>query len=319
MTDARTPLITAPGAYSGIPNRDYHRNPHLLPDFSLSASGAKTILSRSLYHFWADSPMNPNRPEDSDKPHFVEGRAAHDLLLLPDQWASLYHVTPAGFSRSATRRWAEEIEVVEHAERRGKSILSHSQHQKVLAMADAIGLQSVARNALSNGEAEVTIVWQDKETGVWLRCRPDWLPHPVIQGADVRVVTDLKFMAPEYCSPAGFSSAIDRFGYHLAAAFYFEGIKHAYGKEPTHWLHLVVEKEFPYSVSLYPLPAADIERGKHQMRMAVTRFAEALSADKWPSYADEPTEVGLPGWARKTIDQFGSRQDAALINATSGE
>src|SRR3546814_11868591 len=75
---------------------------------------------------------------------------------------------------------------------------------------------------------------------------------------------------------------------------------------------IVVEKEFPYSISLYTLPAADIERGKVQMRMAVRRFADCLAADHWPAYADEPTEVGLHFAARKTIDFHGSEQDAAL-------
>src|SRR3546814_9912676 len=56
---------------------------------------------------------------------------------------------------------------------------------------------------------------------------------------------------------------------------------------------IVVEKEFPFSISLYTLPAADIERGKVQMRMAIRRFADCLAADHWPAYADEPTEVGL--------------------------
>src|SRR3546814_7527762 len=81
---------------------------------------------------------------------------------------------------------------------------------------------------------------------------------------------------------------------------------------------IVVEKEFPFSISLYTLPAADIERGKVQMRMAIRRFADCLAADHWPAYADEPTEVGLHFAARKTIDFHGSEQDAALINAQEG-
>src|SRR3546814_10975324 len=85
---------------------------------------------------------------------------------------------------------------------------------------------------MKGGDTEVTLVWQDEETGVWLRCRPDFLPSSVLRGAAVRAVSDLKFMAPEYCSPHGFSNAIRRFGYHLAAAFYYEGIEAIYGHRP---------------------------------------------------------------------------------------
>ena len=316
---AHVTLITEPGAYPDIPNEDYHRNPRLLPGPSLSASGGKLLLDKSPFHFWSDSPMNPTRPAESSKPHLNVGKAAHDMLLLADRWATSYHVLPEGFNVGHERKWAAEIAARDYALRKGKTVLTHAEHAQVEAVAEAIGMRDVARLALSNGEPEVTIVWRDKETGVWLRCRPDWLPYPVIHGGEVRVVSDLKFMAPENCTPAGFSNAIYRFGYHMAAAWYFEGIKAVYGQEPTHWLHIAIEKEFPFSVSLYPLPQADIERGRAQMRIAVARFADCLASNKWPSWAEEPTEVGLPGHARHTIDQYGTRQDAALITANAGD
>lgn len=315
---AAAPLIAEPGAYPDIDIEDYHRNPNLLPGPSLSASGAKTIINKSPFHFWSDSPLNPNPPEREEKPHFAIGKMAHDWLLTPDRIGEKYHITPAGFNESYTKKFAAEIEEVKAAREAGKTILKFQEAETVQRVADAIGMNDVAKLAMKGGDTEVTLAWQDKETGVWLRCRPDFLPSSVRRGAEVRAVSDLKFMAPEYCSPHGFSNAIRRFGYHLAAAFYFEGIAAIYGHAPTHWIHIIVEKEFPFSISLYPLPQADIERGKHQMRMAVRRFADCLAADRWPSYADEPTEVGLHFAARKTIDFHGSEQDAALINAQEG-
>lgn len=312
------PLIEAAGAYPDIPIEDYHNNPDLLPAPSLSASGAKTIIAKSPYHFWASSCFNPNRPEPEPKSHFKIGQMAHDWLLTPDRLDDMYFVLPEGFNAAHTKKWAGAIEEMEAAKESGLTILRHQDAETVRRVADAIGMNDVARLAMSAGVTEITLVWQDKETGVWLRCRPDFLPNSVIRGAAVRAVTDLKFMSPEYCSPQGFSNAIRRFGYHIGAGFYFEGIGAVYGAQPTHWVHAVVEKEFPFSVSTYPLPQADIERGKHQMRMAVRRFADCLAADHWPAYTTEPTEVGLHFAARRTIDFHGSEQDAALINAQEG-
>jgi hypothetical protein len=34
-----------------------------------------------------------------------------------------------------------------------------------------------------------------------------------------------------------------------------------FGAYPTHWVHVVLEKEPPHVVSLYELPGEDIERG----------------------------------------------------------
>lgn len=317
------PFITTPGAYADIPMADYHRNPHLLPAPSLSSSGAKTILSQSAYHYFMDSPMNPNRPEEDDAPHFSVGKAAHDLLLLGGDWKRSYHVLPEGFAWNKTKAMPEEIAAAEYARDKGKTLIKHDDMLLVERIAERIGANPAARNALINGIPEMTLAWQDSETGVWLRARPDFLPFSVINGDEIRVVSDLKFMAGSHCSPAGFSRALANFGYHQSCAFYADGIKAIYGQEPTHWLFIVVEKDEPHSVSLYTLPAADLERGRHQNRKAINTFAECLSRgtepQHWPAYTAEPEMVGLPAWARKAIDTYGSLQEAALISATDGE
>lgn len=318
-----TPIISAPGAYPDIPMEVYHRAADLLPAPSLSSSGAKTILSQSAFHYWAGSPMNPDRPEEDNASHFAVGKAAHDLLLLGGEWKRAYHVLPEGFAWNKTKAMPEAIAAAEHAREKGRTLIKHDDMLLVERIADRIGSNPAARNALCNGIPELTLAWQDAETGVWLRARPDFLPNSVINGDEIRVVSDLKFMASSHCSPAGFSRALANFGYHQSCAFYADGIKAIYGREPTHWLFIVVEKDEPHSVSLYTLPAADLERGRHQNRKAIARFAECLSrgieAQHWPAYTAEPEPVGLPGWARKAIDTYGSLQEAALISATEGE
>ena len=48
---------------------------------------------------------------------------------------------------------------------------------------------------------------------------------------------------------------------------------------------------------------------------AIRRFAECLSADKWPGYADDVVQIGLPGWDRKTIDEDPTLHSAAMAEA----
>jgi hypothetical protein len=90
------------------------------------------------------------------------------------------------------------------------------------------------------------------------------------------VVSDLKFVAPRNATPDGFAKAIHQFGYHQSAAFYSDGIKAVYGHYPTHWVHVVVEKEPPHCVALYELPGEDIERGELLNRRAIDLFARCL-------------------------------------------
>ncbi|WP_417615365.1 PD-(D/E)XK nuclease-like domain-containing protein [Parasphingorhabdus sp.] len=313
-------LIEKPGAYPEITNFQYHHDPLLLPAPSLSSSGAKTLLSKSAYHFWATSPMNPNLPPRQPSEALIFGQLGHDMALFPNEWRNMYHVLPDGFTESHYNKWANAIKARDFAISKGKTVVSRALFDRVISCARAIGMDSMASSALRNGVNEITLAWQDKETGVWLRCKPDFLPNAIIQGRQITAVSDLKFMAPEYCSPQGFSGAIRRFGYHLSAAFYFEGIEHVYGNRPTYWNHVVIEKEEPFTVSNYPLPEEDIERGKFQMRKAIHKFAECLDrgteAQHWPAYTSaEPIMVGLNTFARNTIDQHGSEQDAAMINA----
>lgn len=298
------PLITEPGAYPDIDNTDYHRNPDLLPGPSLSSSGAKTILHKSAYHYWYDSPLNPDRPAESDKPHFGIGKAAHDLILLRDRWPEAYFILPEGFSRAKTKQFAAEIEEADAAAESGLTLLRHEDAETVKAVAAAIERSDLAVACLTNGVTEETLAWTDPNTGVWLRARPDFRPNSILTKSDVMVVADLKFMATTHASPAGFARAVENFGYHQSAAFYADGIKAVYGHYPTHWLHVVVEKEPPHCVALYQLPGEDIERGRVLNRRAIDIFARCLRDNRWPGFSDEPSQVGLPTWARMRIDDL---------------
>lgn len=286
-------LITAPGAYSAdiVPIEAYHGT-EICPCPSISATGLKIISDRSPLHYWWQSPLNPDRPAQPEKRHFAIGKAAHDILLLGDRWPAAYHITPAGFSRAAKVQQAEQIAAADAAIAAGKTVLSSDDAATVRAMATSLRRNDFAAAALTNGEPEVTLAWQDKETGVWCRARPDFLP------AKRKIIPDLKTAADG--SPSGFARAIASYGYHIAAAHYMAGIEAIYGERPTNWLHIVIEKDAPFAVSLYELPADDIEIGEDLRRRALRTFADCLSADKWPGYAADVVQVGLTDWARKS-------------------
>lgn len=309
-------ILPGPGAYPDVPMSDYHRAPNLLPEPSISSSGVKKITAQSAFHFWHDSPLNPDRPDEKEVPHFNVGKAAHDMLLMGGEWREKYFVLPEGFSSGATKKFAAAIEEREAAIEAGIPVLRWQDAQVVEAVTKAIGANKDAVNALANGLPEMTIIHRDKETGVLCRTRPDWLPNSIVNAGPVRIVTDLKFLAQTHCRPHGFSKALFDFGFHQSAAFYEDGIEAVYGLRPTNWLFIAVEKDAPHSVSVYELPRQDIERGRFQNQQALRIFADCLASDRWPSYtSDEIQMVGLPVWARKSIDEFGGMNAATLINS----
>lgn len=289
-----TPLITTPGAYPDIAAEDYHGR-EICPAPSIGSSGLKLLLTRSPRHYWWQSALNPDRPQEEDKRHFRVGRAAHDVLLLSDRWPDFYHVTPEGFSRAKSKQMAVEIAEADAAIDEGRTVISFEDAIMVNAMADSLRANEFAAAALVNGQPEVTLAWQDKETGVWLRARPDFLPTKRL------IIPDLK-TAADGC-PKAFSRAVAANGYAQSAALYLEGIKEVFGDDPSHWLHVVIEKAEPYVVSLYELPAEDIGRGRYLNRRAIRKFADCLSQDRWPGYADDVIQLGMPTWDRRVIDE----------------
>ena len=236
-------------------------------------------------------------------------------MLLSDRWPDHYHVLPEGFSRAASKKFAVEIVEADEAEAAGMTILRHDDAETVKKVAAAIERNPLAVATLTNGVAEETLVWQDPRTGVWLRARPDFRPNSILEKRDVMVVSDLKFVAATNASPEGFGRAIANFGYHQSAAFYADGIKAIYGHYPTHWVHVVVEKDAPHCVSLYELPGEDIERGRTLNRRAIDLFARCLDRGEWRGYADDPLPVGLPIWSRRRIDDLDPNEMALAAAA----
>ena len=288
-------LNLTPGAYPAaqVPIELYHGT-EICPAPSISSTGLKCIANKSPAHYWHGSTLNPYREPQAEKRHFAIGKAVHDLLLLSDRWSSFYYVLPEGFDRRQSKAQADDIAQADNAAASGRTLLKGDDAQLVFAMAAALRANPYATAALTNGEPEVTLIWQDKETGVYCRARPDFLPNKR------KIIPDLKTAAD--ASPEAFARAIAAYGYHQTAAHYFEGIEAVYGERPTNWLHVVTEKAAPYLPALYELPAEDIERGKDLNRRALRLFADCLAADKWPGFADEPVQLGLPVWSRKSID-----------------
>src|SRR3546814_2066819 len=126
---------------------------------------------------------------------------AHDFLLTPDRIADKYFVLPKGFNEKFTKKFAAEIEELEAARESGMTILRHQEAEVVRQVADAIGLHDVAKLAMKGGDTEVTLVWQAKDTGVCLRCRPAFLPSRVMSGAASRAVSALQFSGARACTP----------------------------------------------------------------------------------------------------------------------
>lgn len=293
VPDWRSP-ITVPGLYEGIGMDRYHGPVEICPGPSISSSGLRTIESKSPFHYWYDSPLNPNPPEREEKAHFIMGRLLHELLERGDATWADWHVTPPGFSEAHVKKWEQAIAERDSAKAAGKSCVPHGDAMKATQMVAAVHKHPRAKLLFKSGIFEPTLAWQDKETGIWLRVRPDFFPSVRKWIPDYKSTVSAK--------PDDFAKSVDNYGYHMAAALYLDGIEALFGERPAGFMFVAQEKTEPFVTEIFQLDEEAIGWGRVLNRRSLRRLAKCLATDTWPTYGNDVNLVTLPDWTRKRLE-----------------
>src|SRR5437016_4179226 len=138
---------------SGLPAVEYHAMR------ALSASGAWLLAQECPAKFLWRSPWNPLYVPEA-KTDFDIGVAAHLAVLEPERQADNIVLIEAGDYRTTKARDARDA-----ARGAGKVPLLPYQFDIVRAIAGSIRAHPIASESFRGGEAEVTLIWQDYETG----------------------------------------------------------------------------------------------------------------------------------------------------------
>lgn len=284
--------ISKPGLYRGVSMAAYHQQ--LTDTPSISSSGKRTIWSKSPRHYFDDSYLNPDRPEDEEeRPHFNVGRAAHHLLILGRKgFDDEFVVRPDEFTSyrtNAAKAWKVDCLAA------GLTIITPTELDDIVGMAKSLGQEPLVRAGILDGLIERTIVYRDPETGAWVKSRPDSIPDDS-DFSDLKTTTDVRDDALE--------RTIREFGYHQQAATVRSAAQHACNIEMRDFTLVFVEKKRPYCVRIVPIDPEDIDRGASQNRVALHRFAQALESGYWPGpgASDEAKYMGLSPYWRGRLD-----------------
>ena len=273
--------ISAPGVYD-LTFETYFDDCCVGP--SVSSTGLKTIEHKSLAHFWWASYMNPKRePIDTNALRF--GRACHSWILGIPEFQKAYIVSPYDtFHSKEARTWRDAQE---------KTVVKAADMVAIDAMAAALIRHPLLRNAFADGLPERSIVFMDKETGLWIKTRPDWLPNKL------HFVPDLKSTIS--AKPEAFTRQAFALGYHQSAALTLDGLREVLGWKDSVYYFVAQEKEPPYVAIPFLMREHDIELGRMLNRSALRKLARALDADHWPAYAEGAVEICMPSWSEKQI------------------
>jgi hypothetical protein len=255
---------------TSISSEEYHKHP------AAGSSNLKKIL-RSPAHYKYDVDRLSKQTAAQEF-----GQWIHLAVLEPEVFKERAVIWPqfAGKgSKAMTETWRQEQE--------GKIILKLEEMEIIEGIRNSIERHETARRLLVNGNVEESFFWQDAQTGLVCKCRPDSWKEGLL--------VDLKTTVN--AGPQEFPKVIANMGYHLQAAYYLDGVSAVLGEEFKKFAILAVEKEPPYAVATYVLDDATLEVGRMLYRRALRILRDCKLRNHYPGYPDYPVPISLPTWA----------------------
>lgn len=273
--------MTAPLQY-GLPMARYLELP------AAGSSTLATLLSKSPYHAWFGSYLNPERePENSHQAD--AGTVAHMLLLEGNE--DRLTIIDADDWRT---KLAKELRDAAYAI--GKVPILRHKLDPIYKMVD-VAREYVAQSELAGiferGKPEVTGTWQ--ENGALFRLRADFLTD------DNALLLDYKSTATN-AEPNSWVRQLVSMGYDVQAALYARGIEALTSTAPK-VVFLIQENEPPFACSMVALAPSLLDLANRKTEAAMDQWQRCLKAENWPSYPTRIAWAEAPAWAQAQFEE----------------
>lgn len=268
------------GCHRGMHNETYHA----IKSF-ISRSSIMDFL-RSPYSYWAKH-LNPERPKRDATAAMTLGSAFHTLALEPTLFNEQYVMKPAPMLLKDVGREAYDIykNAVEYIEKCGKEVISADEYNTLESMLIKLHSNKEAMELIHDSRIENSFFWQDMESGLLLKSRPDILHENVI--VDLKTTSD--------ASPRAFQNEMVKYGYHIQFAMIRDAVEAIEGRRINHFINIVIETKYPYNMGIYMIDEFTVDEGQAKYKHACLDLKEAIADDKWDDYGIRT--ISLPKWA----------------------
>lgn len=241
--------------------------------------------SPEKYKWFLENPMEPT-------PALTFGTSAHKYVLEMDHFFDEFAVAPEVDRRTKAGKEEWEAFVKESGDR---TVISMADFDDIRTMRWVIAGNRIAKELLLTGEGETekAYFWTDPETGEKCKVKCDRVA--VLDGKTY--VVDYKTTASAQTDR--FCNEMYKYGYHVQAAMYTEGLQIAMGlKERPGFVFVAQEKKAPYSVNVIEVTEDVMNYGDAVYHKLLNRVHECEEMDDWPGYCDGElmNETSLPGW-----------------------
>ncbi|EJI4858606.1 exodeoxyribonuclease VIII [Salmonella enterica] len=269
-----------PGIYYDIPNEAYHAGP------GVSKSQLDDIADTPAIYLW-----RKNAPVDTEKTKSLDtGTAFHCRVLEPEEFSKRFIIAPE-FNRRTSAGKEKEKTFLEECARTGRTVLTAEEGRKIELMYQSVMALPLGQWLVeSAGHAESSIYWEDPETGILCRCRPDKIIPEFHWIMDVKTTADIQ----------RFKTAYYDYRYHVQDAFYSDGYEAQFGAQPT-FVFLVASTTVEcgrYPVEIFMMGEDAKLAGQREYRRNLQTLAECLNNDEWPAIKT----LSLPRWAKENAN-----------------
>lgn len=282
-------------------------------DFSADQVGAFSNISNETYHdeiLYAYSKSDMDAVEDSpanlllkrngpkpDSDALLYGNVFHALIEhheRPAEFQKLYGVAVKGTTKEAiAAKAAQRARAVET----GMVFVDPKVLEELETKLAAVKAHPETAAFLKyKGICEETLIWKDKETGLFLKCRPDRRLLEAPRGLPNNLVVDWKTLSVPQgkTMKRAIEDVIDARRYHVQAAMIIDGIKAVLGLDVGMFVNVFVEKGDSSRVLCTTFRKEKIEEGRRAYRANLQTIAECTKNNLWPGII----EVGHV-WSRE--------------------
>ncbi|EFB7450235.1 hypothetical protein E3269_00470 [Escherichia coli] len=248
--------------------------------------------SKSQLDDIADTPAlylwRKNAPVDTTKTKTLDlGTAFHCRVLEPEEFSNRFIVAPE-FNRRTNAGKEEEKAFLMECASTGKTVITAEEGRKIELMYQSVMALPLGQWLVeSAGHAESSIYWEDPETGILCRCRPDKIIPEFHWIMDVKTTADIQ----------RFKTAYYDYRYHVQDAFYSDGYEAQFGVQPT-FVFLVASTTIEcgrYPVEIFMMGEEAKLAGQQEYHRNLRTLSDCLNTDEWPAIKT----LSLPRWAKE--------------------